>query len=61
MLILHRHFPSDILAGWIVAAMWCLLSLAGLGAAEAAWGSRGAGVHGARRYAFAARRPRLSR
>ena len=34
MLILHRHFPSDLLAGYLVAAGWCLCVLAALRAAE---------------------------
>jgi membrane-associated phospholipid phosphatase len=34
MLILHRHFPSDVLAGYLVAGAWCLYVLAALRVAE---------------------------
>jgi membrane-associated phospholipid phosphatase len=30
MLVLHRHFPSDLIAGYLVAATWGLVVLAGL-------------------------------
>lgn len=34
MLILHRHFPSDLLAGYLVAATWGLVVLAWLRSGE---------------------------
>jgi membrane-associated phospholipid phosphatase len=34
MLILHRHFPSDVLAGYVVAGVWCLCIIAALRIAE---------------------------
>jgi membrane-associated phospholipid phosphatase len=34
ILILHRHFPSDLLAGYLVALVWWLVVLAGLRTTE---------------------------
>jgi hypothetical protein len=36
------HFPSDIVGGYLVATAWCLITLAGLRAADARWPDRGA-------------------
>jgi membrane-associated phospholipid phosphatase len=48
------HFPSDIVGGYLVATAWCLVTLAGLRAADARWPDRGT-IRGAAR----ARAPRL--
>ena len=39
LLILAWHMPSDVFGGYLVAAMWMALALAGLGAAERRWPS----------------------
>jgi len=39
LLILAWHMPSDVLGGYLVAALWMALALAGLGAAERRWPS----------------------
>ena len=40
ILALAWHFPSDILAGLLVAALWTCLGVAGLWAADARWPAR---------------------
>lgn len=37
ILSLGWHFPSDVVGGYLVAATWCLLAVAGLRAAGARW------------------------
>lgn len=37
ILMLHWHFPSDVLGGYLVAATWTALVVAGLRAAQARW------------------------
>ena len=39
LLILAWHMPSDVFGGYLVAALWMALALAGLGAAERRWPS----------------------
>ncbi len=39
LLILAWHMPSDVVGGYLVAALWMALALAGLGAAERRWPS----------------------
>lgn len=34
VVILHHHFPSDVVGGWLVAAGWCFAVVAGLRTAE---------------------------
>jgi membrane-associated phospholipid phosphatase len=41
LLILAWHMPSDVFGGYLVAALWMALALAGLGAAERRWPSPG--------------------
>jgi membrane-associated phospholipid phosphatase len=40
LLTLGWHYPSDVLGGYLVAALWTSLALAGLAAADARWPAR---------------------
>jgi membrane-associated phospholipid phosphatase len=40
ILILQWHYPSDVLAGFLVAGVWTLLGVAALGAAQGRWPAR---------------------
>ena|SRR5437016_400212 len=40
LLILAWHMPSDVLGGYLVAALWAALAVAGLRASERRWPSR---------------------
>jgi membrane-associated phospholipid phosphatase len=62
LLILAWHMPSDVLGGYLVAALWMALAVAGLRAAEQRWPSREdspgrSGVSRARARAVRARVP----
>jgi membrane-associated phospholipid phosphatase len=39
LLILAWHMPSDVLGGYLTAALWMALAVAGLRAAERRWPS----------------------
>lgn len=39
---LGRHYPSDIVGGYLVATAWCLVALAGIRAADVRWPKKGA-------------------
>jgi membrane-associated phospholipid phosphatase len=39
--ILHRHYPSDVLGGWLAAAGWCFAVVAALRVSESPRSARG--------------------
>jgi Membrane-associated phospholipid phosphatase len=44
--ILHHHYPSDVLGGWLVAAGWCFAVVAALRVSEELRSQRGLGRWG---------------
>jgi PAP2 superfamily len=41
VVVLHRHYPSDVVGGWLVAGGWCFAVVAGLRADEELRSRRG--------------------